>query len=41
MKVTVFNGSPAGKNSATNIIASSFLKGASQAGAETKNMYLK
>lgn len=41
MRVTVFNGSPAGANSATNVIATSFLKGASQAGAETKNFYLK
>lgn len=41
MKVTVFNGSPAGINSATNVIATSFLKGASQAGAEIKNIYLK
>lgn len=41
MKVTVFNGSPAGANSATNVIAASFLRGASQAGAETKNIYLK
>ena len=41
MKVTVFNGSPAGKNSATNVIAESFLKGAEQAGAETKNIYLQ
>ena len=41
MRVTVFNGSPGGANSATNVIAASFLKGASQAGAETKNIYLK
>lgn len=41
MKVTVFNGSPAGINSATNVIATAFLKGASKAGAETKTIYLK
>ncbi len=41
MKVTVFNGSPAGANSATNVIAEAFLKGASQTGAQTENIYLK
>lgn len=41
MKVTVFNGSPAGANSATNVIATAFLHGASQVGAQTENIYLK
>lgn len=40
MKITVFNGSPSGKNSATNVIAASFLKGAETAGAETHSVFL-
>lgn len=40
MKFIMFNGSPAGKNSATNKIGEAFLAGAGRAGAETENVFL-
>lgn len=40
MKIVAFNGSPAGKNSATNRIIEAFLKGASRAGADIETYQL-
>ncbi|AIF52942.1 flavodoxin family protein [Pelosinus sp. UFO1] len=40
MKFIVFNGSPAGANSSTNVIAEAFLSGAKRADADTENVFL-
>lgn len=40
MNIVVINGSPKGKNSNTNVIVNSLLKGAMEAGAQTMNIYL-
>lgn len=39
MKVTVINGSPRGKKSATQIMVNEFLKGMEDAGAETSCIF--
>ncbi len=40
MKITIFNGSPRGKNGNTNIMAESLLAGAKETGAKTENICL-
>ncbi len=40
MKFIVFNGSPAGASSNTNVIAEAFLNGVKKAGSDTENVFL-
>jgi len=40
MKFIIFNGSPVGANSNTNVIAEAFLSGAKRADADTENVFL-
>ncbi len=40
MKISIFNGSPRGKNSNTNIIVNAFKEGAESSGAEVTNYFL-
>ena len=40
MKFIIFNGSPAGVNSSTNVIGEAFLRGARRGGADTENVFL-
>ena len=40
MKISIFNGSPRGIKSNTNVLATAFKEGAESSGAEVKNYFL-